>query len=208
MSTIYDLAGRLNLERSFAEGLVKRGTDIGEARRLILDQVAAKSEETRTFSQVSIPLGGRDEQITRRDAMANALLHRYSPMLFRLEDAARQYRGMTPMGLARESLGNAGVNTRGLSRDEVATRALHSSSDFPEILSAVTNKTLRQALRRLSADLHAVLPSGARHRLQGHAPGAAWQSARSCWRLARAASSSAARSARARRGTRSRPVAG
>ena len=145
VSTIYDLAGRLNLERSFAEGLVKRGTDIGEARRLILDQVAAKSEETRTFSQVSIPLGGRDEQITRRDAVANALLHRYSPTLFTLEDAARQYRGMTLMELARESLGNAGVNTRGLSRDEVATRALHSTSDFPEILSAVTNKTLRQA---------------------------------------------------------------
>ncbi len=145
VSVIYDLAGRLNLERSFAEDLVKRGTDISEARRLILDQVAAKSEETRTFSQVSIPLGGRDEQITRRDAVANALLHRYSPTLFTLEDAARQYRGMTLMELARESLGNAGVNTRGLSRDEVATRALHSTSDFPEILSAVTNKTLRQA---------------------------------------------------------------
>jgi hypothetical protein len=145
VSTIYDLAGRLNLERSFAEDLVKRGTDIGEARRLILDQVAAKSEETRTFSQVSIPLGGRDEAITRRDAVANALLHRYSPTLFQLEDAARQYRGMTLMELARESLGNAGVNTRGFSRDEVATRALHSTSDFPEILSAVTNKTLRQA---------------------------------------------------------------
>lgn len=145
VSTIYDLAGRLNLERSFAEDLVKRGTDVDEARRLILDQVAAKSEETRTFGQVSIPLGGRDEQITRRDAVANALLHRYSPTLFQLEDAARQYRGMTLMELARESLGNAGVNTRGLSRDEVATRALHSTSDFPEILSAVTNKTLRQA---------------------------------------------------------------
>jgi len=62
-----------------------------------------------------------------------------------LEDAARQYRVMTLLELARESLGNAGVNTRGLSRDEVATRALHSSSDFPEILSAITNKTLRQA---------------------------------------------------------------
>lgn len=145
VSTIYDLAGRLNLERGFAEDLVKRGTDIGEARRLILDQVATKAEETRTFSQVSIPLGGRNEQVTRRDAVANALLHRYSPTLFQLEDAARQYRGMTLMELARESLGNAGVNTRGLSRDEVATRALHSTSDFPEILSAVTNKTLRQA---------------------------------------------------------------
>jgi len=145
VSTIYDLAGRLNLERGFAEDLVKRGTGLDEARRLILDQVAAKSEETRTFGQVSVPLGGRDERITRRDAVANALLHRYSPTLFPLEDAARQYRGMTLLELARESLGNAGVNTRGLSRDEVATRALHSTSDFPEILAAVTNKTLRQA---------------------------------------------------------------
>lgn len=145
VSTIYDLAGRLNLEHSFAEDLVKRGVSVDESRRLILDQVAAKSDETRTFPHVSVPLGGRDERITRRDAVANALLHRYSPTLFPLEDAARQYRGMTLLELARESLGNAGVNTRGLSRDEVATRALHSTSDFPEILSAVTNKTLRQA---------------------------------------------------------------
>ena len=145
VSTIYDLTGRLNLERSFAEDLVKRGVSVDESRRLILDQVAAKSDEVRTFPHVSIPLGGRDERITRRDAVANALLHRYSPTLFQLEDAARQYRGMTLLELARESLGNAGVNTRGLSRDEVATRALHSTSDFPEILSAVTNKTLRQA---------------------------------------------------------------
>ncbi|WP_099865931.1 prohead protease/major capsid protein fusion protein [Pararhizobium haloflavum] len=145
VSTIYDLAGRLNLERGFAEDLVKRGVGVDETRRLILDQVAAKSDETRTFPHVSVPLGGRDERVTRRDAVANALLHRYSPTLFQLEDAARQYRGMTLLELARESLGNAGVNTRGLSRDEVATRALHSSSDFPEILSAVTNRTLRQA---------------------------------------------------------------
>ncbi|MFB2596033.1 prohead protease/major capsid protein fusion protein [Paracoccus sp. p4-l81] len=145
VSTIYDLTGRLNLERSFAEDLVKRGVSVDESRRLILDQVAAKSDETRTFPHVSIPLGGRDERVTRRDAVANALLHRYSPTLFPLEDAARQYRGMTLLELARESLGSAGVNTRGLSRDEVATRALHSTSDFPEILSAVTNKTLRQA---------------------------------------------------------------
>lgn len=145
VSTIYDLAGRLNLERGFAEDLVKRGVTVDESRRLILDQVAARSDETRTFPHVSIPLGGRDERVTRRDAVANALLHRFSPTLFPLEDAARQYRGMSLLELARESLANAGVNTRGLSRDEVATRSLHSTSDFPEILSAVTNKTLRQA---------------------------------------------------------------
>ena len=118
VSTIYDLTSRLNLERGFAEDLVKRGVTVDESRRLILDQVAARSDETRTFSQVSIPLGGRDERVTRRDAVANALLHRYSPTLFQLDDAARQYRGMSLLELGRESLTNAGVNTRGLSRDE------------------------------------------------------------------------------------------
>jgi hypothetical protein len=145
VGTIYDLAARLGLERTMAEDLVSRGVGIDEARRVILDKVAENSERTRTFPHVAVPLGGRDERVTRRDAVANALLHRYSPTLFQLSEPAREYRGMTLLELAREFLGSAGVNVRGFSRDEIATRALHSTSDFPEVLSAVTNKTLRQA---------------------------------------------------------------
>ena len=145
VGTIYDLAARLGLERTMAEDLVSRGVGIDEARRVILDKVAESSERTRTFPHVSVPLGGRDERVTRREAVANALLHRYSPTLFQLSEPAREYRGMTLLELAREFLGSAGVNVRGFSRDEIATRALHSTSDFPEVLSAVTNKTLRQA---------------------------------------------------------------
>ena len=52
---------------------------------------------------------------------------------------------MTLLELGREFLSTSGVNVRGMSRDEIATRSLHSTSDFPEILAAVTNKTLRQA---------------------------------------------------------------
>ena len=137
-STIFDLASRLGLERGVADDLVKRGVSLDEARRQILDSLAEASDRTRTFGHVSVPLGGQDERMTRRDAVSNALLHRYSPTLFQLTDAARQFRGMTLMELARESLADAGVNTRGMSRDEVATRALHSTSDFPEILAAVS----------------------------------------------------------------------
>jgi hypothetical protein len=145
VGAIYDLASRLGLERSLAEDLVGRGVAIDEARRIILDKVADTAEKTRTFGQVSVPLGGRDERLTRREAVANALLHRYSPTLFNLSDPAREYRGMTLLELSREFLASAGVNVRGMSRDEIATRALHSTSDFPEVLAAVTNKTLRQA---------------------------------------------------------------
>jgi len=176
-STIYDLASRLGLESGVADDLVKRGVGLDEARQQILDSLAEASDQTRTFGHVSVPLGGQDERVTRRDAAANALLHRYSPTLFQLTDAARQFRGMTLMELARESLGEAGVNTRGMSRDEVATRALHSTSDFPEILSAVTNKTLRQAYeaypRTFLAFCRQVLATDfkAMHRVQmGEAP--------------------------------------
>ena len=47
--------------------------------------------------------------------------------------------------MARSFLEAEGVRVRGLSRDEIATRALHTTSDFPAILAAVTNKTLRDA---------------------------------------------------------------
>ena len=144
IAVIHYLASRFGLERSVADDLVKRGVSLDEVRREILDSLAGASEQTPTFGHVSVPLGGRDETVTRREAVAGALLHRYSPTLFELEDPSRQFRGMTLMELARESLAEAGVNTRGMSRDEVATRALHSTSDFPEILAAVTNKTLRQ----------------------------------------------------------------
>jgi len=118
---------------------------LDEARRIILDRVADEAEQKRTFAQVSTPLGGLDERQTRREAVTSALLHRYSPTLFPLNDPARDYRGMTLLELSREFLASVGVNVRGMSRDEIATRALHSTSDFPEILAAVTNKTLRQA---------------------------------------------------------------
>jgi hypothetical protein len=145
VSTIYDLVTRLGLERGFADDLIKRGVAVDEARRVILDKVAEAADGTRIFPHVSVPLGGGDERVSRREAVANALLHRYSPTLFPLTERAREYRGMTLLELAREFLSNAGVNVRGASRDEIATRALHSTSDFPEVLSAVTNKTLRQA---------------------------------------------------------------
>ena len=145
VGTIYDLTARLGLERSMADDLVKRGTSLNDARKLILDKVADASDEKRIFPHISVPIGGLDEKVTRREAAVNSLLHRYNPGMFSLSDAARDYRGMSLLELAREFLQASGTNVRGLSRDEIATRALHTTSDFPEILANVTNKTLRQA---------------------------------------------------------------
>ncbi|MBW7950801.1 MAG: HK97 family phage prohead protease, partial [Pseudorhodoplanes sp.] len=102
VTTIFGLADRLGLEHSFAEDLIARNVPLDEARRAILDKMAAASDRTRVFPHVSVPLGGRDERISRRDAVIDSLLHRYSPAEFPLTEPAREYRGMTLLELARE----------------------------------------------------------------------------------------------------------
>jgi phage major head subunit gpT-like protein len=92
-----------------------------------------------------VRIGELDAAETRRAAVEAALLHRYDPARFALSEPAREWRGLSLIEMARGWLEGEGTRVRGLSRDEIATRALHSTSDFPAILAGVTNKTLRAA---------------------------------------------------------------
>jgi hypothetical protein len=140
-----------NLPENFSQKLVADGVELSQARKLVLDELARKSTETGTInSQVSII---RDEIDTCRNLVENALLHRHDPKNYKLDDGARQYRGMSLMEIGRDLLERRGVHARGLSKSEVAGAMLgletrggfHSTSDFPFILANVANKTLRSA---------------------------------------------------------------
>jgi hypothetical protein len=73
------------------------------------------------------------------------LLFRYDPTLFPLKnDQGRDWAGLTLLDLARECLEATGTRTRRMPRNDIAKLAL-STSDFPNILADVANKTLRQA---------------------------------------------------------------
>ncbi len=61
--------------------------------------------------------------------------------------------GLSLIKMARSWLEAEGVRVRGLSRDEIATRALHTTSDFPAILAGVTNRTLGAPSRLLKKPL-------------------------------------------------------
>ena len=118
-----------------------RGVSLDEARSLLIDEAAKKDAKIETRS-VTVT---QDEQVVRRSAVESALLHRFNPSAYPLEAPAREWRGLSLLEMGRAFLEAEGVRTRGLSRNEVATRALHSSSDFPIILAGVTNRTLRAA---------------------------------------------------------------
>jgi hypothetical protein len=150
VSTIFSLADRFRLERAFADDLVTRNVAIEEARRLVLDRLAERDERGVGHTTVSFPAGGLDATVTRREALAEAILHRLAPSAFAMTDRARDYRGMSLVDVAKDSLTAAGQGTRGMTGNEIvyaATRGagLQSASDFPLILAAVAGKRLRQA---------------------------------------------------------------
>ncbi|MCA3643603.1 MAG: hypothetical protein IOC63_17465 [Methylobacterium sp.] len=150
VAAIFGLADRFRLERAFADDLVTRGVAIEEARRVILDKLAERDERGVGHTAVSFPAGGLDATVTRREAITEAIAHRLAPSANALPDRAREYRGMSLVEIARETLQQVGVRTRGMTANEVVQLALrnagpHGTSDFPLILANVAGKRLRQA---------------------------------------------------------------
>ena len=122
----------------------------------IIAPPARKVRHLGTRTGATVPAAARDggvSEIAYRDAVTDALLHRHSPGLHKLTEAAREFRGLNLLDMARHALERRGISRRGLSRMELATEALqkragpgyHSSADFPFILANVANKTLRSA---------------------------------------------------------------
>jgi len=150
ITTITALFDRFKLDRSLADDLIKRNVSVAEARAVILDKLAERDARGVGHSQVSMPAGGLDATVTRREALAEAILHRAQPQAFQMTDRAREYRGMRLIDVARDCLETAGQRTRGMTPNEIAYTAtrssgLQSTSDFPLILAAVAGKRLRQA---------------------------------------------------------------
>jgi len=80
-----------------------------------------------------------------RAGIEEYLLHRIAPARNPLTGPGRDFMGRSLLDLARESLRRSGQRVEGLDRMELAQRAMHTTSDFPELLANVANKTLRAA---------------------------------------------------------------
>lgn len=154
-AAIRDLGRKVDMT-DLADRSIRAGLTVPEFRVELFRAIQEKEDAVPTHTAMPVddrvhvtgPSGGE----RRGQAVANALLHRAEPSLFALSDDAREFRGMSLLEIARDSLEAAGISTRGMSRIDIAARALagatrsgglHSTSDFPAILSNVANKTLR-----------------------------------------------------------------
>ncbi len=100
---------------------------------------AERDSSAQTVNRVS-PTVSNGATMVR--AMSDAVFHRMAPGS-QLPDTSRQYRGMGLLRMAEELIGSSGVSTRGMTPHEIAERALHTTSDFPALMSNAMGRRLR-----------------------------------------------------------------
>lgn len=149
ISQIRALGDQHKMPAELVDAAIKDGKKIEEFRASVLDKLVegqkGKGPESGAHNR-GVETGGQDETETRREAMVEYIMARANaPGAMMTERAAAMYRGMNAVALVAETLGWRGEKTRGLLPDEIAQRGLMTTSDFPSILAAVANKTLRQA---------------------------------------------------------------
>ncbi len=160
---IRSMVKKAQLDEALAQKLIDEDKSIDECRVLVIDAIAAKANTPETQTRTpSIEVGKDNARAHRVEGMADALLHRFRPQTswlrehgasikvkgFEMTDKARAFNYMSLLDMARVCLEANGVRTQGMSKEQVADaalklRSLHTTSDFPEILANVANKTLR-----------------------------------------------------------------
>ena len=129
------------LEAEVSEQLEQDGTSVEEARKIVIDKWAEAKPEVPTKTQVAQVT--KDEAEKRSACMEAALEARVG--LGNWEGGAREYVASSLLDMAKETATRSGINTSGMSRSEIARRAMHSTSDFPLLLSNIANKSLLAA---------------------------------------------------------------
>lgn len=133
------------LSDEFADKLVSDGTSIEAARAAIIDELAKTQTPVETRSTHNAQVIGEDESVQVRSAMEEAILHRAAPDRFKLKsDKARDFRGFSLVDFGRSILESNGVKVKGLTKEELVSRAL-ATSDYPALLGNVVNTFLRSA---------------------------------------------------------------
>lgn len=134
---------KAGLDSEFAEQMIDQGVSIDEARKQVIDKMAAASAATRIAPQVSV--SDSNEKIeTMVRGMEQALEARLDSRI-KVEKEGRDFQGMSILRMGEELLRAKGESVRYLSKNELYTRVMMSTSDFPNILGNLANKRLRKA---------------------------------------------------------------
>lgn len=132
------------LEGELADDMVSRGITVDKAREEILSKLAEKDKESETRS-ANVSAGEDQTFIGMKRGIEQALLHRLDAKN-EIKEEGQKFRNYRLLDMVGALLGHRGLSGwRELSPMQIASRGLHSTSDFPEILANVANKSMLQA---------------------------------------------------------------
>ncbi len=136
-SDIRTLVRSAGLGAEVADQLIDAGADMTRAKAEVFDHMQTRRSTTPIIRSHT---PANDDPAIIRDRMADALHVRMAGGEPKPE--VRQYMSMSLMDVAKDSCARAGISTRGMSNDEVLTRAgEHTTSDFALVVSNAANKT-------------------------------------------------------------------
>ncbi|MGF7163262.1 hypothetical protein FHS85_004924 [Rhodoligotrophos appendicifer] len=138
---------------AFANDLIGRGIPIDQAREMILNELAERSQG-QTVSGLHAEVGGvpvrggrgyahviRDGQETTLNGLQNAFAHRLSLGLVPVEGPGEQFRGASDVDLTRSFLLERGERLGWMSPSKVVARAM-STSDFSILLEGAIGSSV------------------------------------------------------------------
>ena len=149
-SEILDLVRIHNLGDAFGSELVKDGKTIEEVRSMVLARLAENAPKTVSTNASA----GKDRTVEHeKRSVEAAILFRgnqgeAAQKNFSADELAeaKKLTGRSALDLAERSLKRAGINTEGMSKMEIAGRAItQTTSDFPVLLQNALNKTLQNS---------------------------------------------------------------
>lgn len=138
--TLASLGEKFDLPKDRLQTMMDTGITPDQARSEILEMLSKRSDDN-ALGRVEVV---RDDRETRREGMVNAILNRHDPVVT-LDENSRRFRHLSLVDIAREVTGGTSQN-----KEEVVTRAFHSTSDFPEILGSVAKQKLLISYEQLA----------------------------------------------------------
>lgn len=142
------------LPTTFADELVNAGLSLAEAQARIIDKWAEQDKAPEITNHIRVE-GTYDDPAFARSAMVDALAARITGKAPKTE-AARPWMGRRLADMARQCLEARGTRTSMLGDSRVIVEALHTTSDFPELLTGTGERILLDAYERAPAGVRRV----------------------------------------------------
>jgi Mu-like prophage major head subunit gpT len=136
---IRDVATRAGLPAEFAEAQITAGATIDHVRALAIDEIAKKQKETSmSTSHITVTENGN-----LRKALGDVLHARINNTSHKLEGQAKEWAGARILDIASAIAETQGIQSFGRDPNALVKRALHTSSEFPLLMTSAVSRTLR-----------------------------------------------------------------